>query len=186
MSVTTASLNDTLPSSVPKLGLNWAIFSVCFEDTIQAEGFWGHFSGTTPSPTPAVPSAPTAEELAVIEMWEKDECLARSLLTQKLLDSAFMCVRNKASVKEHWEAITMEFTQKGVFAQRELRVYFLDMKCPEKGNVCEFLDSLHVKCEELATVGIKIDTKGYLSTIISSLPMSLSNFALIQLATAKL
>jgi len=60
------------------------------------------------------------------------------------------------------------------------------MKCPEKGNVCEFLDSLHVKREELATVSINIDTKDYLSTIISSLPMSLSNFALNQLAAAKL
>jgi len=95
MSVTTASLNDTLPSSVPKLdanGLNWAIFSIHFEDTIQAKGFWGHFSGTTPCPTAAIESAPTAEELATIEKWEKDERLARSLLTQKLPDSALMCI----------------------------------------------------------------------------------------------
>jgi len=60
------------------------------------------------------------------------------------------------------------------------------MKCPEKDNVCEFLDSLCVKREELATVGINIDTKDYLSTIISSLPMSLSNFASNQLAATKL
>ena len=74
MSVATASLNDTLPSSVPKLdatGLNWAVFSLCFEDAVQAKGFWGHFSGTTPSPSPALQSAPTAEERAAIEKWEK-------------------------------------------------------------------------------------------------------------------
>jgi len=35
-------------------------------------------------------SAPTAEELAAIEKWDKDERLARSLLTQKLPDSALM------------------------------------------------------------------------------------------------
>ena len=97
-----------------------------------------------------------------------------------------MRVRNKSSVKERWEAITTEFTQKGVFAQTELCACFLDMKCLEKGNVREFLDSLRVKCEELATVGVEIDTKDYLSTIISSLPTSLSNFASNQLATAKL
>ena len=42
MSVTTTSLSDSLPSSIPKLdasGLNWAIFSVHFKDTIQAKGF---------------------------------------------------------------------------------------------------------------------------------------------------
>jgi hypothetical protein len=131
-------------------------------------------------------SAPTADELAAIKKWEKDECSARSLLTQKLPDSALMRIQNKASVKEHWDAITMEFTQKGAFAQTELRARFLDMKCPEKSNVCEFLDSLHMKREELATVGVEIDTKDYLSTIISPLPISLSNFASNQLATAKL
>jgi len=189
MSIATASLNDTLPSSVPKLdadGLNWAIFSIRFEDAVQAKGFWGHFSSTTPRPTATIESAPTAKELAAIEKWDKDEHSARSLLTQKLPDSALMCIQNKLSVKEHWEAITMEFTQKGAFAQTELCACFLDMKCPEKGNVCEFLDSLHVKCKVLATVGVEIDDKDYLSTIISSLPMSLSNFALNQLAAAKL
>jgi len=189
MSITTTSLNDTLPSSVPKLnadGLNWAIFSICFEDAVQVKGFWGHFSGTTPHPTASIKSAPTAEELAAIKKWDKDEHSARSLLTQKLPDSALMHIRNKSSVKEHWEAITTEFTQKGTFAQTELCACFLDMKCPEKGNVREFLDSLHVKREVLATVGVEIDDKDYLSTIISSLPMSLSNFTSNQLATAKL
>jgi hypothetical protein len=121
-----------------------------------------------------------------VTSFSKDECSARSLLTQKLPDSALMRIQNKASVKERWDAITTEFTQKGAFAQTELRARFLDMKCPEKSNVREFLDSLHVKREELATVGVEIDTKDYLSTIISPLPISLSNFASNQLATAKL
>jgi len=43
-----------------------------------------------------------------------------------------------------------------------------------------------VKREELATVGVEIDTKDYLSTIISSFPISLSNFASNQLAATKL
>ena len=62
----------------------------------------------------------------------------------------------------------------------------LDMKCPEKGNVREFLESLCMKHEELATVSVKINTKDYLSTIISSLPTSLSNFTSNLLAAAKL
>ena len=96
MSVATASLNDTLPSSVPKLdatGLHWAVFSLHFEDAVQVKGFWGHFSGTTPSPSPALPSAPTAEECAAIEKWEKDECSARSLLTCPLFHIHVPCTR---------------------------------------------------------------------------------------------
>ena len=40
--VTTASLSDALPTSVPKLeatGLSWAIFLVRFRDAVDAKGF---------------------------------------------------------------------------------------------------------------------------------------------------
>jgi len=45
-----------------------------------------------------------------------------------------------------------------------------ELKCPEKTNVCEFLDNLHVKKEELATYGVDIEEKDYHSTIFKSLP----------------
>ena len=51
--VTTSSLSDTLPSTVPKLdaeGENWAIFYVRFMDAVEAKGFWGHFDGSSPEP----------------------------------------------------------------------------------------------------------------------------------------
>jgi hypothetical protein len=205
-SVTTTSLADTLPSSIPKLdasGLNWAIFSLRFQDAIEAKGYWGHFDGTEPRPvvpttattTPAAPTtsvvpttttttSPTPDEAAA--QWDKDERSAKSLLTQKIPDSAVMRIRNKKTVKERWDAIVTEYTEKGAFAQTDLRTRFLESKCPDKGNVRQFLDELRVKREELATVGIDIDKKDYRSTIISSLPYSLANFASNQLAAAKL
>ena len=60
------------------------------------------------------------------------------------------------------------------------------MKCLDKGDVRQFLDDLHVKREELATMGVEIDEKDYHSTIISSLPIHLSNFASNQLAVTRL
>jgi len=96
-SVTTTSLADTLLSSVLKLdasGLNWVIFSLCFQDTVEAKGYWGHFDGTSECPAvpkledlPAMTAAPTpttpsAEDLAAAaNQWDKDEQLAKSLLT---------------------------------------------------------------------------------------------------------
>jgi len=50
---TATALADTLPSSIPKLdasGMNWAIFSLHFQDAVEAKGFWGHFDGTNPRP----------------------------------------------------------------------------------------------------------------------------------------
>jgi len=82
--------------------------------------------------------------------------------------------------------IVADFTEKGTFAQMEMRARFLDLKCPDHGNVQEFLDSLCTKQEELAMMGVDVDKKDYRSTIILSLPIPLANFASNQLATAKL
>ena len=122
-SVTTTSLADTLLLSVPKLnasGLNWAVFSLRFQDAIEAKGYWGHFDGTSKCPavpkpedlptTTAVagettaaptPTTPSAEDLAAAaNQWDKDERSAKLLLTQKIPDSALMHIRDKKTVKE--------------------------------------------------------------------------------------
>jgi len=123
-SVTATSLANTLPSSVLKLdasGLNCAVFSLRFQDAVEAKGYWGHFDGTSEHPavlkledlpaTMAVagetttdapaPTTPSAEDLAAAtNQWDKDERSAKSLLTQKIPDSALMRIRNKKSIKE--------------------------------------------------------------------------------------
>jgi len=128
----------------------------------------------------------TSKEIAAKSQWEKDERSAKSLLTQKLPDSTLMKVHTKPTVQERWEAVMKEYTEKGAYAQMDMRAKFLALRCPEKGNVRDFLDELQVKKEELVQVGVVIDNKDYLSTIISSLPFSLSSFALAQLAAARM
>src|SRR6266567_7956404 len=200
MSLVTTLLSDSLPSSIPKLNstsLNWAIFSVRFQDAIEAKGFWGHFDGSEPRPvvsaaataTPVDHDAQTklAEALAMQQLqWDKNERSAKSLLTQKIPDSTLMRVHSKKTVKECWDAIVVEYTSKGAYAQTDLRQKFMEMRCADNDNVCEFLDDLRVKWEELASVGVDIDEKDYHSTILASLPFALSNFASAQLAAARM
>ena len=141
--VSTSALADALPSTVPKLeakGTNWAVFLVRFCDAVKAKGYWGHFDGSTPMPT--LPEKPTSKEIAAKDQWEKDERSAKSLLTQKLPDSTLMKVHTKGTVWERWEAVVVEYTQKGAYAQTDLRAKFLASRCPEKGNVREFLENL--------------------------------------------
>ena len=56
----------------------------------------------------------------------------------------------------------------------------------DSGGEARFLDGLWVERERLASVGVDIDAKDYCSTIISSLPFALANFASSQLASARL
>ena len=85
-----------------------------------------------------------------------------------------------------WGEITKEYTEKGTYAQTDLRAQFLDSKLQKGVEVRHFLDGLWTKREELASVGVTIDEKDYQSTIIKSLPTSLVNFASSQLAATRL
>jgi hypothetical protein len=184
---TTLTTTDLLPSSVPKLlanGLNWTAFSMRFQDAVEAKGLWGHFDGTTTQP--AVSNPPTTDEQEALTKWVKDERTAKALLTHRIPDSTLIRVHGKASLKDRWELIVTEFSSKGAFAQADLRTHFMESRCPDRGNVREFLDGLRVKKEELATYGVGIEEKDYRSTIIKSLPPHLSAFASNLLAGAKL
>ena len=97
--ITTASLSDTLPSSVLKLDAdseNWTIFLVHFMDDVEAKGFWGHFDGSLPAPVISMSSSESekAEKL----QWEKEERSAKTLLTQKLPNLTIMEIHSKKSV----------------------------------------------------------------------------------------
>ena len=149
-------------------------------DAVEAKGFWGHFDGSTPAPMTSA-DASDGDKAAKFQ-WEKDERSARALLTQRLPDSTVMEIHSKKSVKERWEAVVKEYTVKGAYAQTEMRAKFLTSRCLEKGNARDFLRKLRLKKEELAQVGVKISNEDYLSTIISSLPDSLSNFTSMQMS----
>jgi len=74
MSLATATLADSLSSSMPKLdpsGLNWAIFFVCFQDAVEVKGFWGHFDGSDPCLSLSSPA--TVTEIAAEAQWLKNE-----------------------------------------------------------------------------------------------------------------
>jgi hypothetical protein len=87
-----------------------------------------------------------------------------------------MRIHMKVTVRERWEAVVKEYTEKGAYAQMDMCAKFLASRCPKKGNVREFLDKLQTRKEELAQVGVEIDDKDYLLTIISSLPVTRCNF----------
>ena len=107
----------------------------------------------------------------------KDEHSAKSLLIQKIPNGTLMRIHTKTTVKLHWDTIVLKYTKKGDYTKTEMQAKFLKSKCAEKDDIQDFLMDLQVKQEELAKIGVSIDDKNYLSTIISSLPLSLSNFA---------
>ena len=125
---------------------------------------------------------PSDAEIAAVVQWDKDEWSVKSPLTQKIPDSTLMHIHKKLTVKEQWEAIVTEYTEKGAYAQTDLCSRFLESKCPEKGNIQEFL---RVKWEELASVGVDIDEKDYKLMIILSLPFSLGQLCIITTCCCK-
>jgi gag-polypeptide of LTR copia-type len=165
-------------------GLNWTAFSMRFQDTVEAKGLWGYFDGMTTQP--AISTPPTADEEEALAKWVKEDCTAKALLTHRIPDSTLICIHGKTSLKERGALIVTEFSMKRAFAQADLCTHFMELRCPDKSNVQEFLDGLRVKKEELATFGVDIKEKDYRSTIIKFLPPHLSAFTSNLLAGARL
>ena len=87
-------------------------------DAIEAKGFWNHFDGS--SPAPVLSTTATAAEIEAKNQWDKDERLAKTLLTQKLPGSTVLEMHLLKTVKERWEAVVKEYTIKGAFVQTEM------------------------------------------------------------------
>ena len=208
MSTTIPITTDTLLGNVPKLdikGMNWVIFLLHFRTAVKAKELWPHFDGTSIHPVgttttatdgtsihpvgttttatdgTVITSLPDADELV---KWQKSENMAKHLLTQCIPNSTALRVWSLHDIEAMWNEIVHEYTEKGAYAQTDLRTKFLGLQCPVNGDVHQFLDDLHTKRDELAAISVQIKEKDYRSTIIQSLPKYLASFASGQLATA--
>ena len=73
------TISDPLPTSVPHLetnGSKWAIFSMRFQEAMEANNKWGQFDGTTTCPVPADTAKPTPDEVKAGAAWDQDENVA--------------------------------------------------------------------------------------------------------------
>ncbi len=175
-----AAMSDPLPTSIPCLkpnGSNWAIFSMHFQEAMEANQKWGHFDGTTPCPAPADANTPTDAELKVVVNWNQDETVAKYLLSQRLPNSTAVHLQALVSAKQCWDKVKTEFSMKSQYTEMDLLTAFSKMRCPRRGDVCTFLGQMHVKCEELAAVGVTMTEKEYHSAIIKAIPDEMSKFA---------
>ena len=85
--------------------------------------------------------------------------MAKAFLNHCIPYSTLICIHGKPSLKDRWDLITKEYSMKGAFTQTDLQTHFIESRCPDKGNVCDFLDNLYIKKEVLAAYGINIEVK---------------------------
>src|SRR6266702_2413643 len=176
----TNTMSDPLPTSIPCLepnGSNGAIFSMRFQEAMEANQKWGQFAGTTPCPVPANATTPTDAEAKAVADWRQDEIVAKYLLSQRLPDSTAFRLKSLTSAKERWTKVKTEFSVKSQYAEADLLTAFSEMHCPRGGDVRTFLGQMRVKREELAARGVTMTEKEYRSAIIKSLPEEMSKFA---------
>jgi len=182
-----ATISDPLPTTLPRLepaGSNWAIFSMHFQEAMEANQKWQHFNGTSAHPVPVDDKNPTNVEAKAMAAWDQDETVARYLLSQRLPDSTAVRLKNVTSVKDRWQKVSDEFSVKSQYAEADLLTAFMEMRCPDRGNVCKFLGQMRVKREELSAVGVTMSEKEYRSAIIKAIPEEVAKFVSGMLSTA--
>ena len=107
------------PAIIPQLepnGSNWAIFMMCFKDSMKITGCWGYFISSQPRPSPSDINMPTDAEIEAGEKWEREDTMASYLLSQRLPNTTVMCIANCATAQDQWELVTKEFQAKSKYA----------------------------------------------------------------------
>ena len=93
-----------LLSNIPCLeadGSNWAIFTMCFHEAMQAIRRWLYFEGTIPCPSPKDPAKVPDDERKVIDNWEYKDLTVQYLLSQRLPDSIVIQLQAFTTIKAH-------------------------------------------------------------------------------------
>ncbi|KAG2344659.1 hypothetical protein BDR05DRAFT_999045 [Suillus weaverae] len=134
MSTTVPVTTDTLPSNMPKLdlkGMNWAIFSVCFQVAVKAKDLWKQFNKSNPKPvsmsaTSGVTTIVSPPNPVALAQWQKHKNLAKHLLTQWIPDSTALRVQHMTDIAAMWKEIVCEYTEKGTYVQTDLHTKFLE------------------------------------------------------------
>ena len=142
-----------------------------------ASDHWDYFDGSKPRPIPKDHAAPTKDETEAMAAWDKQDNIARYLLSQRLPDSSVLSFNSCSSVQICWKQVSEEYRAKSAYAQSDLEQVFLDMRCPKGGDVRTFLTSLRNKREELAAVGVTITNWNYQKTVLKGIPEELAKFA---------
>jgi len=84
---TAAAATDSLPITLPNVprlepsGANWAIFTLRFQEAMQANQKWGHFDGSITRPIPADVAKPTDDEKTAMVDWDRSESVALYMLS---------------------------------------------------------------------------------------------------------
>ena len=97
----------TIPN-IPRLEpsrSNWAIFSLRFQEAMEANRKWGHFDGSSMHPAAADPDKPTDEEKATQVEWDQNKMVVKYLLTQRMPDSAAVWLHAITLVADRWTKV---------------------------------------------------------------------------------
>ena len=180
---------EQLPTNIPRLeldGSNWAIFSIRFQEAMEATDRWGYFDGSETRPVPVDALNITTAEQESMTKWDRNDRVARYLLSQRLPDSTAVRMRVYHTAEERWSRVTDEFTAKSAYAQNDLETTFREMKCPKDGDARAFFTSLRYKREELSAAGVSITDKEYQRTVLRGIPAELATFAASLLSGARI
>jgi hypothetical protein len=169
-----ASVTESLPITIPNVpclepsSSNWAIFSMCFQEAMQANQKWGHFDGMSVHPVPKDLNAPEATEVKEMANWDHSKTIVCYMLSQWLLDSTTVCLKNVTKVSECWTRVKGEFSMKSQYVEVNILTSFTEMCCPGTADVCSFLGLMCIKHEELVAIRVTISDKDYQSTILKA------------------
>ena len=139
--------NDFL--RVPRLladGKGFVVWKERLELSIRARGLYAHPDGSATKPVepPRAEGATTLteEQVSAVNRYTKEigqylqeQAIVFQQITSTILDSLYLKIKGKLTVKEAWDALKADFKKCSQMITIELRKKLQDTCCNENGNI---------------------------------------------------
>ena len=90
-------------------------------------------------------------------------------------NEVFIHVKNKSNMKAIWDTLKTKFEGHSQIKKINLNKEFIDVRCSEDENICDFFDKLAAMCERLASMGESYTNTKYAQILMGSMPAKYSN-----------
>ena len=181
---------------IPKLevsGKNWVIFKDRFTWALDARCMMDHIDGTGKEPVDPISEAdrakvteekPMTEGQKKLEVewkkelkeWRQGEAITKQQIASSIPDSLFMKVRDKGTAYTIWTELGKHFEKRSRMVSIDLCRRLQEIRCAEKGDIVEHLNTLRTMREDLASMGESLTDADFYSIIMGSLPASYDQY----------
>src|ERR1051326_6231397 len=149
-------------------GPNYPRWKLEVSTALEAEGLWGHCSGSTPRPN--------ENQEEDLKEWLRNDALVRACILPLLDDRQYVHVNTFKTAKEIWFKLKKMHDTTSQINQEETQAKFFGYKIKDKESPVQGMEEIEKLAAALAELNVPQADSAIISRVLTALPRKYDNF----------